>query len=132
MDQITLAYINLYGILGALPRLCELDPSAADLIKMKKPLRLGFRIKGGPAATLIFEDGGCRMKDGADYCDIRLSFSSYEKFNGMIDGTVTPFPLKGLHHVFFLIRRFTKLTKVMEGYLKPEPGALDDEQFFCA
>jgi hypothetical protein len=84
MDQTTLAYVNLYGVLGALPRLCELDPEAKHLIELKKPFKLGFRVKGGPAATLIFENGACRMADGADECDMRLAFSSPEKFNGMI------------------------------------------------
>ncbi len=130
MDQTTLAYVNLYGVLGALPRLCELDPAAKHLAELKKPFKLGFRVKGGPSATLNFENGGCAMTDGADVCDMRLSFASPEKFNGMIAGTVTPFPLKGLHHVLFLLRRFTKLTDILTKYLKADPKALEDETFF--
>lgn len=131
MDQTTLAYVNLYGVLGALPRLCELDPAAADIVRLKKPLRLGFRVKGGPAATLAFENGGCRMEDGAENCDMRLAFSTPEKFNGMIAGTVTPIPWKGLNHVFFLLRRFTKLTDLLTKYLKAKPEDLEDERFFA-
>ena len=131
MDQTTLAYVNLYGVLGALPRLCELDPAAADLARLKKPLRLGLRVKGGPSATLVFEDGACRMEEGADACDMRLSFSSPEKFNGMIAGTVTPIPWKGLNHVFFLLRRFTRLTDLLTKYLKAKPEDLEDEHFFA-
>lgn len=130
MDQTTLAYVNLYAVLGALPRLCELDPAAAKLCALKKPFRLAFRVKGGPAATLTFDNGGCKMTDGADACEMRLSFPSPEKFNGMIAGTVTPFPLKGLHHVMFLLRRFTKLTDLLTKYLKASPEALQDERFF--
>jgi hypothetical protein len=130
MDQKTLAYVNLYGVLGALPRLCELDPAAANLVRLKKPFKLGFRVKGGPEATLVFENGSCHMVDGAAECDMRLSFATPEKFNGMINGTVTPFPLKGLHHVFFLLKRFTKLTDLLGKYLKAAPDALKDETFF--
>ncbi len=131
MDQTTLAYVNLYGVLGALPRLCALDSAAKQLAQVKKPFKLGFKAKGGPAATLNFENGVCTMTDGAELCDMRLSFSSPEKFNGMINGTVTPFPLKGLHHVMFLLRRFTKLTDLLTKYLKAEPKALEDEHFFA-
>ena len=130
MDQKTLAYVNLFGVLGALPRLCELDPAAKQLAQVKKPFKLGFNVKGGPAATLNFENGACTMTEGAENCDMRLSFSSPEKFNGMISGTVTPFPLKGLHHLLFLLRRFTKLTDILTKYLKAEPKALEDERFF--
>jgi hypothetical protein len=131
MDQTTLAYVNLYGVLGALPRLCALDPAAKQIAQVKKPFKLGFKVKGGPAATLNFENGACTMTDGAEVCDMRLSFSSPERFNGMISGTVTPFPLKGLHHVMFLLRRFTKLTDILTKYLKAEPKALEDERFFA-
>jgi hypothetical protein len=130
MDQTTLAYVNLYGVLGALPRLCELDPDAKRLAELKKPFKLGFRVKGGPEATLNFENGGCTMTNGALSCDMRLSFPSPEKFNGMIAGTVTPFPWKGLHHLLFLLRRFTKLTDILTKYLKADPKALEDEKFF--
>ncbi len=131
MDQTTLAYVNLYGVLGALPRLCALDPAAKQLAQVKKPFKLGFKVKGGPSATLNFENGVCTMTEGALNCDMRLSFSSPEKFNGMINGTVTPFPLKGLHHLLFLLRRFTKLTDILTKYLKAEPKALEDERFFA-
>jgi hypothetical protein len=33
MDQTTLAYVNLYGVLGALPRLCALDSAAKQLAR---------------------------------------------------------------------------------------------------
>ena len=65
MDQTTLAYVNLYGVLGALPRLCALDPAAKQLAQVKKPFKLGFKVKGGPAATLNFENGVCTMTEGA-------------------------------------------------------------------
>ena len=44
-DAKTLAYINLYGILGALENLCELDEEASKLAQVKKPLSIAFSVK---------------------------------------------------------------------------------------
>ena len=55
-DQKTLAYINLFAILGALPYLCDLDKKSAQLIE-NASVSVGFAVKGGPAATLFFGGG---------------------------------------------------------------------------
>ena len=55
-DAKTLAYINLYGILGALENLCELDEEASKLAQVKKPLSIAFSVKGGPDATITFKN----------------------------------------------------------------------------
>ena len=128
-DAKTLAYINLFAILGAIPYLCRLDPEAAALIE-KKQVSVGFAVKGGPAATLYFGGGQCRMVPGTERCQIKLPFSSCEKFNGLIDGTVTPIPSKGFTKVGFLLGPFTKLTDRLGAFLKPAPGALSDPEFF--
>ena len=57
IDQKTLAYINMYAILGALENLCELAPEAPSLLTNKKPIKIGFEVKGGPSATLTFKNG---------------------------------------------------------------------------
>lgn len=130
-DARTLAYINLYGILGTLENLCELDPDARALLTNKKPITIGFDVKGGPKATLTFKNGFCRMEDGLNRkCNIMLPFSSCEKFNGMIDGTVTPIPSKGFQHIGFLLNSFTALTDLLTKYLRPDPADLEDEEFF--
>ena len=36
IDQRTLAYINLYGVLGTLENLCELAPEAKSILTNKK------------------------------------------------------------------------------------------------
>ena len=108
-DQKTLAYINLFGILGALGKLAELDDAARALLTGIKPISLGIAVSGGPHATLRFADGGCTQTEGVDRCDIKLAFSTAEKFNGMIDGTVTPIPRKGFTHIGFLTGTFVKL-----------------------
>ena len=64
IDQTTLAYVNLYAVLGALADLTSLDPRAQAMLKGKKPTRLGIAVKGGPAATLVFEEQRCRLEEG--------------------------------------------------------------------
>ena len=128
-DQRTLAYINLYGVLGSLEELCALDEEARDLIA-DQDIRVGFRVAGGPSATLHFDHGTCTLTDGAKDCDIRLSFSSPAKFNGMIDGTVTPIPTKGLTKVKFLTGTFVKLTDILTRYLRASEEDLKDPEFF--
>jgi len=130
IDQKTLAYINLYAVLGALENLCELVPEASALLTNKKPLSIGFDVKGGPAATLTFYNGQCRMTDGCSKCDVKLPFGSCEKFNGLIDGTVTPIPSKGYLHIGFLLKDFTKLTDMLNKYMRPSEEDLKDPEFF--
>lgn len=129
-DARTLAYINLYGILGALENLCELDEEASALANVKKPISIGIAVKGGPSATLTFKNGRCRMEQGTAKCDVLLPFSSCEKFNGLIDGTVTPIPSKGFSKIGFLLKNFTKMTDILTSYLRPDPKDLEDEVFF--
>lgn len=129
-DAKTLAYINLYGILGALENLCELDEEASKLAQVKKPVSVGISVKGGPSATLTFKNGRCRMEQGTANCDVLLPFSSCEKFNGLIDGTVTPIPSKGFTKIGFLLNNFTKLTDILTKYLRASEEDLKDEVFY--
>ena len=130
-DSKTLAYINMYAIFGTLENLCELDENARALLTNKKPISIGFEVKNGPAATLYFKNGYCRLEDGcASDCTIKIPFASCEKFNGMIDGTVTPIPTKGLVHINFLLKSFTPLTDLLTKYLRPDPADLEDPAFF--
>lgn len=129
-DAKTLAYINLYAIFGSLENLCELDEDARALLTNKKPITIGIEVKDGPKATITFKNGRCRMEDGIGPCDIKLPFSSCEKFNGMINGTVTPIPSKGFSHIVFLLKDFIKLTDLLTRYLRPDPEDLKDKRFF--
>jgi len=128
IDQTTLAYINMYGVLGGLAALCEHVPEAGKILG-KSSCSVGFAVKNGPEATLTFVGGRCIIKDGTADAAIRIPFSSPEKFNGMINGTVTPIPTRGLTKVSFLLGKFMKLTKLLEDYLRPAPEKLEDEQF---
>ena len=128
-DAKTLAYINMFAVLGALPHLCELDREAAALIE-GKTVSVGFSVHGGPQATLFFANGKCRMVPGTERCQIKLPFASCEKFNGLIDGTVTPIPSKGFTKVSFLLGPFQRLTDRLSTFLRPEPLRLEDPEFF--
>lgn len=130
MDSKTLAYINMYAILGTLENLCELVPEASELLSDVKPISVGFEVKGGPSATLYFKNGKCRMEQGCSGCDVKLPFSSCEKFNGLIDGTVTPIPSKGFTHIGFLLKKFTGLTDILTKYLRASEEDLKDPFFF--
>lgn len=131
IDQTTLAYVNLYAVLGALEELVRLDEQARGLLKGKKPTRLGIAVKNGPAATLIFEDQTCRMVEGVENCHIKLAFPTCEKFNGMIAGTVTPIPRKGFTRILFLTKTFTRLTDRLTQVLRASQEALEDEAFLA-
>lgn len=130
-DSRTLAYINMYAVFGTLENLCEIDEAARALLKNKKPLAICFNVKNGPAATITFFPGGrCRMEDGVKPCDIMIPFSSCEKFNGMINGEVTPIPSKGFIHLGFLLKSFVPLTDLLTKYLRAMPEDLADPVFY--
>lgn len=130
MDPKTLAYINMYAILGSLQELCTLSDEARALIAGQGPLVMVMEVKDGPAMTFGFKDGRCVTRVGSGPCNVKLPFSSCEKFNGLIDGTVTPFPSKGFTKIGFLLKVFTPLTDILTRYLRATPEDLEDEKFF--
>lgn len=129
MDQKTLAYINMFAVFGSLETLCELDEASRKRIEGKN-ISIGIRVKDGPCGTIRFENGKCRVTEGIDTCTIKLPFSSCEKFNGMIDGTVTPIPSKGFFHINFLLKTFIPLTDRLSAYLRPKEEDMQDPEFF--
>ncbi len=129
-DSRTLAFINLHAVLGAIPMLCALDSDASALVRDHR-ITLGIAVKNGPAGTLSFDGGQCVFSDSVNTaaCDILLTFPTPEKFNGMIDGTVTPIPKKGLFKAGFLMGPFTRLTDRLSAYLRAEQKQLADPAF---
>ena len=125
-----MAYINLFAVLGSLENLCKLDNKAKNILKGTKPVSIGFDVKDGPKATLSFEGDKCLLTEGCADCDIRLPFSSPEKFNGLIDGTVTPVPTKGFSKIGFLLKTFVPLTDRLNEVLRPSEEAMKDPAFF--
>ncbi len=128
-DARTMSFINLFAVLGALPSLCELSDEAREIIA-GKTISLGIEVKGGPAGVLHFDNGRITVTEGCGKCDIKLPFKNPEKFNGMIDGTVTPIPSKGFTKIGFLLGPFIKLTDLLSKYLRPSEEDLKDEQFY--
>lgn len=129
-DAKTLAYINMFAVLGSLENLCELSEEAQKLVKTPKPVAVGFEVKDGPSATITFDNGKCSIKEGTSGCHVKLPFSSCEKFNGLIDGTTTPIPSKGFTKISFLLKQFTPLTDMLAKYMRPTEEDLKDEKFF--
>ena len=129
-DAKTLAYINMYAILGTLENLCELDSEASALVMTKKPVSIALAVTDGPSATITFKNGRCRMEQGTKNCDVLLPFSTPEKFNAMVDGTGSALPSKGFSKVMFLLKKFIPLTDMLSKYLRATEEDLKDDKFF--
>ncbi len=120
----------MFAVLGTLENLCDLDDKAKEILKGTKPVSIGFDVKDGPKATIKFANGKCTVVEGCSTCDIKLPFSTVDKFNGLIDGTVTPIPSKGFTKINFLLKTFTALTDRLGEVMRPSEEALKDPAFF--
>jgi hypothetical protein len=130
LDQKTLAYINMYAIMGTLENLCELDPEARALLTNNKPVSLAFDVKDGPKGTLTFSNGRVRLTPRVlANASIKIPLGSCEKFNAVVDGKATPIPVKGFRHINFLLKDFDALTKRLEKYLRASEEDLQDPAF---
>ena len=131
-DQKALAYANMYGVLGALENLCELDNKAKEILKqLKKPVSICFDVKEGPCRTFHFDQSGCKITEGSEGADCKMNFSSPEKFNQMINESKPGLPVKGaVKLIRFLTGPFTALTDRLEEVLRPSEESLKDRAFF--
>ncbi len=131
-EQKAMAYVNMYGILGALEDLCRIDVEAAELVKqIKKPVSMCFCVKNGPCRTFHFTNEGCRITEGSDGCNCKMNFKSVESFNTFINEAKPGMPAKGAVRLFsFLLGTFSKLTDRLEAVLKPSEQDLADPEFF--
>ncbi len=131
-EQKALAYVNMYGVLGALENLCEIDDTAKEILKnLKRPVSLCFKVKDGPCCTYHFDKNGCKMTEGEKGCNCRMSFSSPEKFNALIDSSKPGMPTKGIIKTLsFLLGPFTALTDRLNEILRPTVEAMRDRAFF--
>lgn len=128
-DQTALAYINMFAVLKDLEMLCELDEEAKALASPKAPVSIGFNVGNGPQATLTFAEGKCTMTEGLSG-QIKLKLANPEAFNLMVDGKKNPTPYGGFTKLKFLTNDFTKLTDLMNKYLRAEEKALRDRAFY--
>lgn len=132
IEQKALAFANMYGVLGTLQKLCELDGRAKEILqKLKKPISVCFQVKDGPCRTFHFDKNGCKITDGADFSDCKMNFSSPERFNLMINEGKPGIPVKGtVKLLLFLTGTFTELTNRLTELLRPSEEALKDRAFF--
>ena len=132
LEQKALAYANMYGVLGALENLCELDNKAKEIIKgIGKPVSLCFDVKDGPCRTFHFDKNGCKITEGSKGCNCKMNFSSPEKFNALINESKPGVPVKGVVTLLkFLTGPFTALTNRLTELLKPSGEAMADRAFF--
>ena len=131
-DTKAMAYVNMYGVLGTLENLCELDGEArAVLAELKKPISLCLCVKNGPCCTFHFTREGCRMTEGEDGCTCKMSFSSVEAFNALINDSKPGVPTKRpIQVISFLLGPFTKLTDRLNALLRPSEEDMRDREFF--
>ena len=127
-EQKAMAYVNLYGVLGALENLCALDAEAkAVTAGIKKPVAICFDVKDGPCRSFHFSKDGCRASEGSDGCTCKMQFASPAAFNHMIDEGKPGMPVKGVISLLsFLTGPFTKLTDRLAAVLRPDEAALAD------
>jgi hypothetical protein len=127
-----MAYVNMYGVLGSIENLCQLDNVAKEILStLKKPVSLCFSVKDGPSCTFHFTKEGCKMTEGDKGCSSKMSFSSPEAFNNLIDKSKPGMPSKNPIQVLtFLLGPFTKLTDRLNEILRPSEEAMKDRAFF--
>ena len=128
-DSTTLAYINLFAVLKDMEILCELDDTAKKLASPKKPVSIGFNVRGGPKATMRFENGACTVHEGLPG-RVKLWLPSPEALNLMVDGKKTPLPYGGFFQLGFVLKNFMQLSDLLGGYLRATPEKLLDRAFF--
>ena len=132
IEEKSLSYVNMYGVLGALENLCAIDAVAKKALKkIKKPASLCFEVKDGPCCTFTFDADGCVMKDGDEGCTMKMSFASPEKFNALINDSKPGVPVKNpVGTLAFLLGPFTALTNRLNEVLRPTVEAMKDKAFF--
>lgn len=125
-DDRVLAAVNLHAVLGALPRLVELDAeSAAILRRLDRPICLTLVVRGGPTARYRFApDGIDETTEPAP--GARLLFTSPAHANAVIAGTAQPIPVAGPRGLRFLTGVFTPLTARLGAVLRATPEELAD------
>jgi len=132
IEQKALAYVNMYGVLGSLENLCDMDEKAKEVLKaLSSPVSLCFSVTNGPTCTFNFTQNGCKMTEGDNGCNAKMTFASPEKFNDLINNSKPGVPVKGIFKTLsFLTGPFTKLTDRLNQVLRPSEEDLKDPVFF--
>ena len=126
----TLAQLNLHAVLPALEDLTRLSPPARELIQHWN-FSLRLQLAGGPAATLVSENGSLTVqRDATPPARLVLLFLAAGQLNRTFlnQRALPPLPIAGFWRLA-KVRTFTALTKLLDQALQPAPGALDDPAF---
>ncbi|MEV7692295.1 hypothetical protein AB0N73_03080 [Microbacterium sp. NPDC089189] len=127
-DPRVLAATNLRAVLGALPRLVELVPEAARILRtLPAPTTLSLLAPGLPVVRYRFSSDAIAEADEGR--GPTLLFRSAAHANAVIAGTAQPIPVAGPGGIRFLTRVFTPLTDLLGVYLKPSEDRLTDPDF---
>ncbi len=123
------AGINLYAVLKNLEDLVVLDEESRNLVESKSQ-SIQFLVRKGPKAWVKFVNGTCSVGKGKiKNPNLILWFTSPGHLNKMFDGKANPIPLKGFTRIGFLKNEFTRITKRLEYYLKPEEVEAPSEEY---
>ena len=120
IEQKALAYVNMYGVLGSLENLCELDEGAKKIVAgLEKPIALCFEVIGGPCCTFKFSNSGCVMTEGKSGATAKMTFATPAHFNALIEKSIPGVPTKGpISTMKFLTGPFTELTNILNDVLR--------------
>jgi len=125
------SYIYLNAVLPQLEEIVAFDKEAQELVKGWH-CSIQMSVSGGPGVCLTFKDGKCTAKLGTvSLPTVGLWFPNPEAVCKMFEktGKVIPVPWWGVWHLKIL-GNFTKLTDIMEKYLKPTEEMLKDRKIF--
>ena len=129
-DSNVMAHINMNAVLKDLEIICQLDAKAKELATPSKPISIGFNVgNGGPKATLSFANGSCTYSEGC-HGNIKLSLSSPEHLNLMVDGKKNPLPYGGFTKIGFLTKDFMAMTEILNKYLRASDQDLKNRAFY--
>jgi hypothetical protein len=128
LEPRALAFVQLNAIIGAIPELVRLSPSAATIAaKDPRPTSIALVVNRGPRGVLGFDHGTVTYTPDTAKATILLPFATPGGFSKVIDGAAQPIPVTGLHRVKFLLDVFAPLTKELEKVLRPGADATADE-----
>ena len=133
IEQKALAYVNMYGVLGSLENLCEIDEGAKKILQtLDEPTSLCFDVVGGPCCTFSFSKNGCVMSEGKAGAKMHMTFATPSHFNALIDKSIPGVPVKSpVKTLKFLTGPFTKLTDILNDVLRaPEEKMANDRALF--
>lgn len=133
-QSMVLARLHLGAILPLLEDVAAFDPLVREAIA-GWDFSLQFRLKGGdPATTLIFKDGGVKVRRGGPPAlHPALTFKEASFLNDVFQGRTGKSPMPNLAGIF-KAKKLMQIDKVLgrlEHYLKPAPETLAQAETFA-